>query len=136
GNAVLLHAEQGLGDTLQFVRYGKLIKERGGRLIVECQKALLPLLSRLEWIDQLVAQGEPLPSFSCYVPMLSAPGIAATNLENVPNSVPYLSADPELVEKWREPIRSLSGFKIGFAWQGNPDFKQDKFRSIPLQEFV
>lgn len=133
--SMLLHAEQGLGDTLQFVRYGKQIRERGGKLIVECQKALLPLLSRLDWIDQLVAQGETLPPFMCHVPMLSIPGVLGTNIDNIPGEIPYLTADPDLVEKWRESLSEIEGCKIGIAWQGNPDFKQDKFRSIPLSRF-
>ncbi len=133
--SLLLHAEQGLGDTIQFVRYGKQIREKGGKLIVECQKHLLPLLSRLEWIDQLVAQGESLPPFTCHVPMLSIPGVLGTTIDNIPAETPYLTADPDLVEKWGESLSVLDGLKIGIAWQGNPDFKQDQFRSIPLARF-
>lgn len=137
GKPILLHAEQGLGDTIQFMRYGKLIhQQKGGRVVIECQKALLPLLSRVPWIDQLVAQGEQLPAFTTHVPMMSLPGVFCTTMENIPDEIPYLSADPDLVEKWNSPIGDLPGLKVGIAWQGNPDFKQDKLRSIPLKEFA
>lgn len=134
--AILLHAEQGLGDTLQFIRYAKLVKERGGRVIVECQKALLPLLAQLDFIDQLVPQGGKIPAVALHTPMLSLPGVFETNYETIPREVPYLKADPGLHEKWEAPVANLPGKKVGIAWQGNPDFKQDKLRSIPLREFA
>lgn len=136
GQAVLLHAEQGLGDTLQFVRYAALVKQRGGKTVVACQKPLMPLLARMDSIDHLVAQGDKLPPFVSHVPLLSLPGVFETAVDDVPAEVPYLTADPDLVEKWREPITSLPGLKVGIAWQGNPDFKQDKFRSIALKHFA
>lgn len=136
GQSILLHAEQGLGDTLQFVRYAELVKKKGGKVIVECQKPLIPLLARLDSIDQLIPQGAKLPVCSVHMPMLSLPGIFQTSYHDIPNQVPYLTADPDLVEKWKEPVANLAGKKIGIAWQGNPDFKQDKLRSIPLSEFT
>jgi tetratricopeptide (TPR) repeat protein len=136
GNTILIHAEQGLGDTLQFVRYGKKLKEeKNATVVLECQKALLPILSRVGWIDRLIAQGEPLPAFHCHCPMLSLPGSFGTTLESMPSDCPYLEADPDLCEKWSERFKGENDLKVGIAWQGNPDFKQDKFRSIPLKHF-
>ncbi len=70
GRTILLHAEQGLGDTLQFVRYAPLVQQRGGRVILECQKPLLQILQRCPGIDQLVPGGSPLPAFDLYAPLL------------------------------------------------------------------
>lgn len=136
GQSILLHAEQGLGDTLQFIRYAKLVQQRGGKVIVECQKALIPLLAQLDCVDQLVPQGSTLPSFSRYCPLLSLPGVFATDYPSIPNEVPYLQADPGLVDEWGNRLESMPGIKVGIAWQGNPDFKQDKLRSIPLSFFA
>ncbi len=135
GEKILLHSEQGLGDTLQFVRYAELVKQRGGTTIVMCQKPLLPLLAGIAAIDQLVAVGEQVPPFSKHVPLLSLPAVFDTTVDNIPANVPYIEPDVDLLEKWREPIEQLAGLKVGIAWQGNPDFKQDKFRSIALEHF-
>ena len=91
GKTILLHAEQGFGDTIQFSRYAPLVKSRGGRVIVECQPSLVRLLSgRLE-IEQVIAQGEPLPPFDVRTPLLSLPGIFQTSLEKIPAETPYFS---------------------------------------------
>src|SRR5439155_18151332 len=80
GRTILLHAEQGLGDTLQFIRYAPLVKERGGWVVVACQKALLRLLARTPGVDQLVSYNEPFPPFDVYAPLLSLPRIFGTTL--------------------------------------------------------
>ena len=94
---ILLHAEQGLGDTIQFIRYAPLVNERGGRVVVECQRSLASVLSRCPGIDQIVPQGSPLPAFDLQAPLLSLPGIFGTTLSTVPGTVPYVFPDPELV---------------------------------------
>ncbi|HZY88696.1 MAG TPA: tetratricopeptide repeat protein [Gemmataceae bacterium] len=136
GRVILLWAEQGLGDTLHFIRYAPLVKERGGRVIVECQPALRRLLAGAVGVDQLVAQGEPLPPFDVQAPLLSLPGIFGTSLDAVPASVPYLQADAGRVEYWRQKLAGLSGLKVGIAWQGNPAFRGDRQRSVPLAHFA
>jgi hypothetical protein len=135
GRTILLHAEQGLGDTLLFVRYAKLVKQRGGKVVLACPKALLRLLADCPGVDQLVGQGAPLPPFDCHAPLLSLPGLFRTTPANVPADVPYLFASPSLVEHWRHELAAHSGFKIGIAWQGNPLFKGDRLRSFPLAHF-
>ena len=135
GSTILLHAEQGLGDTIQFVRYVHLVKERGGRVVVECQPPLLPLLADCPGIDQALAQGEPLPAFEVQAPLLSLPGILGTTLGSIPARVPYLRADPELAQSWRQKLEALDGFKVGIVWQGNPQVKGDRQRSIPLRYY-
>ncbi len=136
GRTILLHAEQGLGDTIQFLRYAPLVKQRGGRVLVECQPPLLRLASTCPDIDQLLPQGAPLPKFDVHSPLLSLPGILGTTVATIPNKVPYLHADPQLVEQWSRKLGTSSELKVGIAWQGSPTFAQDKQRSIPLREFA
>jgi tetratricopeptide (TPR) repeat protein len=134
GRTILLVAEQGLGDTLQFIRFAPLVKERGGTVTVVCQKPLLPLLETCPGIDRLVAQGGVLPDFEVYAPLMSLPRILGTTLENLPASVPYLHARPELVESWRRELRPLGRFLVGVAWQGSPGYALDRDRSFPLAQ--
>jgi tetratricopeptide (TPR) repeat protein len=136
GRTVLLHAEQGLGDTLQFIRYAGLVKARGGTVVVECPPALVPLLRPCPDIDQVVATGEALPPIDVQVPLLSLPRIFDTTPNTIPAAVPYLFADPELVERWRRDLAGLRAFKVGIAWQGSPTHLWDRQRSIPLEKFA
>jgi hypothetical protein len=133
---LLLHAEQGLGDTIQCIRYAPWVKQRAARVIVECQRPLFRLLSGFPGIDQLVAQGDALPQFDVQLPLLSLPGIHGTNGENVPARNPYLFAAAELVQRWRQRLSALEGVKIGISWQGNPKYASDRYRSIPLIQFA
>jgi tetratricopeptide (TPR) repeat protein len=135
GRTVLLYAEQGLGDTLQFVRYVPLVQGRGGRVLLECPPGLAPLLSRCPGIDTLVPQGAPLPPFDCHAPLLSLPRLFGTTLASVPATVPYLFADPERIERWR-PRLAGPGLRVGIGWQGNPKYRGDRHRSIPLARFA
>jgi len=132
GKTILLYAEQGLGDTLHFIRYAALVKERGGTVVVESQPALLRLLARSPGIDRLVAADAPLPPFDVYTPLLSLPLLFGTAAETVPAEVPYVFAEPALEQRWREELGILAGFKIGINWQGNPQHKKDRQRSFPL----
>ncbi len=136
GRTVLLHAEQGLGDTLQYVRYAPLVRARGGEVIVACPKALRPLLADSPQLGRLAVQGEELPPFDVYAPLLSLPARLGTTLATVPADVPYLHADPALVERWRRELEGIPGFKVGIVWQGNPDNRADRYRSIPLRHFA
>jgi tetratricopeptide (TPR) repeat protein len=135
GRTILLYAEQGVGDTLQFVRYAPLVKQRGGLVIVVCQEVLLGLLATCPGVDRLVVYGSTLPDFDTHAPLLSLPGIFGTTLPTVPADVPYLYADPELREHWRQVLGPMQAFKIGIAWQGNPGHPNDRQRSVPLVSF-
>jgi tetratricopeptide (TPR) repeat protein len=136
GKTILLHAEQGLGDTLHFVRYAPLVKERGGTVVVECQKSLLRLLARTPGVDRLAGAGEPLAPFDVHAPLLSLPAVFQTSQETIPGGVPYVFADPALEERWRAELGKLPGFKIGISWQGNPRHKRDRERSFALRELA
>jgi Flp pilus assembly protein TadD len=136
GRTILLHAEQGLGDTIQFVRYAPLVKARGGNVVLVCQPPLLRLLAQSPGVDQIVCQGDPLPPFDLHAPLLSLPRLFGTAAQSIPADVPYLRGDPVLVERWRQRLGPLPGLKVGIAWQGSSQFRLDHFRSVPLEGFA
>jgi tetratricopeptide (TPR) repeat protein len=135
GRTLLVHAEQGLGDTLHFIRYWPLVDRQGPQVIVAAQQALVPLLAA-SGVTNLVAIEQPLPPFDVHAPLLSLPYIFGTRLDSVPHDVPYLAAEPNRVEKWREHLRQYSGMKVGIVWQGRRQFRADHLRSIPLAAFA
>jgi len=135
---ILLHAEQGLGDTLQFCRYAPLMV-CGGRIILEVQPSLVRLLSRLPGVMQTVARGDRLPPFDLHCPLLSLPLAFSTTLDTIPATTPYLSADPALAAKWQERLVGLGGLRIGLVWAGEQGVNfaakaaDDRRRSIALK---
>jgi tetratricopeptide (TPR) repeat protein len=135
GQIVLLWAEQGLGDTMQFIRYAPLVRQRGGRVVVACRKPLLRLLAGRAGIDQLVDQEGELPAFDVYAPLMSLPRLLGTTLATVPAAVPYLHSDPGLVERWRAELGAARGLRVGIGWQGNPRHGADRRRSMSLAFF-
>jgi tetratricopeptide (TPR) repeat protein len=135
GRTILLHAEQGLGDTIQFARYAAMVAARGGRVVLGAHRVLLRLLSGLAGVERLIAFGDPLPDFDYHCPLMSLPGVFGTTVETIPATIPYLSAEGVFVEKWRSRI-GAADFKIGIAWQGAPHLKIDRGRSVPLACFV
>jgi Flp pilus assembly protein TadD/ADP-heptose:LPS heptosyltransferase len=135
GKSILMLAEQVLGDTLQLVRYAKLAKAQGAKVLVECQRPLASLLSRCPFIDEVVQQGEKKPKVDLHAPLMSLPVGFRTTLETVPAEVPYLTPDPSLVEEWRQIIPRDGRRRVGIAWQGNPTYAGDRHRSIPLAEY-
>jgi tetratricopeptide (TPR) repeat protein len=135
GRTVLLHAEQGMGDTIQFCRYAALVAERGGRVVLEAPRSMARLLTGLTGVDRLIAAGDPLPAFDLHCPLMSLPGLFGTTIERVPAPVPYLRAEAAAVARWRAWL-GPSGFKIGIAWQGNPAAAAERGRSAPLACFA
>jgi hypothetical protein len=129
GKTILLHAEQGFGDTIQFIRYAPLLASRGAKVTCEVQPELRSLLSQFDAID-VIAEGEPLPSFDLHCPLLSLPLAFGTEPETIPASVPYLAAPADRVAHWRD--RLPQGPRAGFVWSGSPSHKNDANRSIPL----
>ncbi len=130
GRTILVHCEQGLGDSLQFVRYLPMVAERGGRIVLECQPPLKRLLEAIPCVAFAVAQGEPLPPFDCHIPLLSLPRLFGTRLTTVPDSVPYLPA-----QAWSAKIPVLppgEGLRVGLVWGGS--HKPNPRRSIPLDQ--
>ncbi|HEV3142481.1 MAG TPA: DUF6165 family protein [Gemmataceae bacterium] len=136
GKTVLIHAEQGMGDTLQWIRYAPMLKTQGATVVVEVPDALVRLVSRAEGVDRAVPSSEALPPFDVHIPTGSLPGAFQTNLQTIPKNVPYLTAEPERVQFWHSQLANLPDFKIGIAWQGNPKQGGDRLRSIPLLHFA
>jgi len=136
GKTIVLVSEQGLGDTLQFIRYAQPLAELGARVIVECPAALHPILARTPGVSQWITPADPAPAADGCVPLLSMPHRMRTTLESIPASIPYIFVDEMRVEAWREEIRSYHKLRVGIAWQGNPHAPYDAERSIPLKHFA
>ncbi len=130
GKTILLTWEQGLGDTIMFVRYVPTLKARGARVLCQVQKPLHPLLRSLS--VELLERGQELPSHDVQSPLPSLP----YRLGDLEAPVPYLSADADLIEKWRPRIAELSGLRVGIAWQGDVGFQGDRHRSVPLRHYA
>jgi hypothetical protein len=135
GRTILLWTEQGLGDSIQFVRYAPLVAARGGRVLLHVPESLAALLAACPGVGRVVTEDEPLPDFDCHAPLMSLPLLLGTTLESIPAAVPYLSADPARIERWRRELDGVAGLKVGVAWQGNPAHKKDRQRSFPLTRF-
>jgi tetratricopeptide (TPR) repeat protein len=136
GKRILVQAEQGFGDTIQFVRYLPLVKERCGQVILEAPLALHPLLRSISAIDELIVpEPENVQKADTGVHLLSLPGIFQTTVKNIPLSVPYLQAPAGKMEQWRGRI-SRKGFTIGVAWSGNPVHPENPLRSCDLNYFI
>jgi hypothetical protein len=144
GRTILLHAEQGLGDTIQFIRYAAIVAQRGGRIVLTCHQPLIRLLSTLPSIDELVPLGYPTPNFDVYAPLMSLPGILGTTLETVPAAIPYLTPPAESNVRVISPgsdtakqqtQRSKPPLKVGIAWSGGHLYKKNQSRSCPLKHF-
>jgi tetratricopeptide (TPR) repeat protein len=134
GRTVLLWAEQGLGDAIQFARYAAPARARGGRVLLECPPPLHAVLAGCPGVDELVPEGEPLPAFDVQAPLMSLPGLFGTTVGNVPANVPYLEAEEARVKAWRSRLGGVVGLRVGIVWQGNPYFQWDHFRSFRLAE--
>jgi tetratricopeptide (TPR) repeat protein len=135
GRTLLLHAEQGFGDTIQFCRYVAGIA-LGGRVVLEVPRALVTLMSGLDGVDTIVAYGDALPHFDLHCPLLSLPLVAGTTLATIPATVPYLQAEPELVAAWRRRLEGLGGLRVGLVWGGNPRYPNDRWRSASLEHLA
>lgn len=129
GKTILIHAEQGQGDAIHFVRYAPMVRALGASVILECAKPLHRLFSTAAGVDRLVGPGEVLPAFDVHAPLLSLPRLLNAATEAVATS-PYLSADEVGAAGWRERLSGLAGRKIGLVWRGNPAHSDDRFRSV------
>jgi hypothetical protein len=135
GRTILIHSEQGFGDAIQFARYLPRVAARGGRVIFQCHEELADLFKGIAGAEQVVARGQPLPEFDLHLPLLSLPLIFQTNsLKSIPSQVPYLRADPEISQRWRQRVAPLEGgVKVGLVWSGRV---HPPGRSVELAAFA
>ncbi len=136
---ILVHDEQGLGDTLQFVRYLPEVKRRCGRVILETRRELIPLLAGNLAVDEIVARPDdeqaPGPAADRYVPLMSLPHLFGTTADTVPAEVPYIRPDPRRSSAWAERMEG-PGLKVGLVWAGRPEHQNDRNRSFRLDTFL
>ena len=130
GKTIVLHAEQGLGDTIQFCRYAPLLAARGARVVLEVQRPLVDLMKTLAGPAAVVARGDALPDFDLHCPLLSLPLAFKTDLNTIPAEVPYLHGS-SAVTTW-DTVLGITRPRIGLVWSGNPGHKRDSARSIPF----
>jgi Tfp pilus assembly protein PilF len=135
GNPILLHAEQGMGDSLQFLRFVPLVADRGGAVILDVPSPLRRLAETLPGRQRVVATGDPLPDFAWHCPLMSLPFAFQTNAQTIPAAVPYLRVPREAAIKAEQYPWPSEGLRVGIAWSGNPASREDQSRSIPLGHF-
>lgn len=136
GKTVLLHSEQGLGDTIQFCRYAQMVAGLGARVILEVPKPLIGLLRGLEGVTTLVEKGAALPAFDYHCPLLSLPLALKTNLATIPPAPNYLRYADDNRAKWAEKLGHKTRKRVGIVWSGNRENTNDYKRSIPLTQLL
>jgi tetratricopeptide (TPR) repeat protein len=133
---ILLHAEQGFGDTIQFCRYVPLVAEHGARVILEVQKPLHELMSTLAGAAQIISRGDPLPDFDIQCPLFSLPLALGTRLDCIPSTTPYLHAPTHALQHWNTRLGPRHRPRIGICWAGNSNVPHDLSRSIGLSPML
>lgn len=131
GRTIFLHAEQGYGDQIQFIRYISLVRERGGKAIVACPQELKRLFATISGVEQVLTTGDAIPEFDCYAPLMSLPYILGTTLDTIPNQVPYLH--PEALKRL---LRTGEGIKVGITWACKHTHWTYSQRSCQLSQFL
>jgi len=135
GRTLLLHDEQGFGDSIQFVRLAPQLRAGGGRLLLECHDAIATLMEQMGCFDQVIRKGQPLPPHDIQLPLMSLGTVLDVTLDTLSAEVPYLSAAPADIDRWRGRLGATDSLRIGIFWRGNPAHQEDIYRSIPLTNF-
>jgi tetratricopeptide (TPR) repeat protein len=136
GKTILLYAEQGLGDTIQFCRYVSLVSNLGAKVLLEVQAPLVKLLSSIDDYVNVIPKGGALPSFDYQCPLLSLPLVFHTNLETIPMPGKYIKADVKKVAHWQAKLGKKNKPRIGVVWSGSLDHSNDQNRSIPFTKLI
>jgi len=137
GRRVLIHAEQGFGDSIQFIRYARLLASRGAGVIVECPSSLATLLRGAPGVSEVIVTGDPLPIFDLHVPMLSLPMLFQTMPETIPREIPYLFPEKNRSESWAERLGGKSSrLRVGLAWAGRPQNARLRKRHLSLDRLL
>lgn len=136
GKRILIHAEQGFGDSFQFLRYIPLVAARGAEVVLVIQPSLESFAARIPGIAHLIPSGQPLPPCDVHCPLLSLPRALGTTLETIPATVPYFQPLTEKTAQWRPRLASLRGYRVGIVWAGRPTHGNDANRSMRLEQFA
>ncbi|WP_448205822.1 tetratricopeptide repeat protein [Azospirillum sp. sgz302134] len=136
GRTLLVHDEQGVGDTIMLARYAPLLQASGIRVFVECNTQLVRLLSAMPGVAGVVGRFDALPPHDVHVALASLPHRLGTMLYTIPANVPYLRPEPALAAAWAERLSGTRDLKVGLVWAGNPEFKADRIRSPRLKGFL
>ena len=135
GKTLFVYPEQGLGDTMQFVRYLPMVRQRNARVVFDVPLPMARLMRDLDGVDVMIKSGDPLPPFDCHIPLLELPRLLGTTLDTIPAGEAYLYADKDMVDTWGERLGPKEGFRIGLVWGGNPGHLNDRNRSIDPELF-
>jgi tetratricopeptide (TPR) repeat protein len=136
GKTILLHSEQGFGDTIQFCRYVPLVAARGARVILEVERPLHELMTDLAGAAEIISKGDPPPDCDFQCPLLSLPLAFGTRLETIPSAIPYLYAPVQALKNWQARLGPKVRPRIGLVWSGSPTHKNDHNRSISLRSLI
>ena len=136
GKTILLHWEQGLGDTIQFSRYVQEVANLGCKTILEVQKHLFELMKGIEGVDELIPNGADLPPFDFYCPLMSLPLALGTTLETIPSPISYIKSTDDKLAKWSDRLRPKSKPRVGIVWSGSSVHKNDHNRSIAVEQIL
>ena len=134
GKRILIYAEQGLGDTIHFIRYAPLLRTIGAYVIFECPEELEPLLEVSDLVDQIIFYNKKLPEFDFHTSLLDLPFLLRTREDNLPNLTPYLNVPNKITKKWQQKLNKIKGFNIGLNWRGNIKSPAERFRGLPPSE--
>jgi hypothetical protein len=136
GKTILLHSEQGFGDTIQFCRYVPLVAARGARVILEIERPLHEIMTNLAGATEVISKGDALPDFDFHCPLPSLPLAFGTRLETIPSATAYLRAPDQTLKNWQTRLGPKARPRIGLAWSGSPANKNDQNRSISLRSLL
>ncbi len=137
GRTLLIHDEQGFGDTLQFIRMVPWAKERSGaRLVLEISPEILPLAKRMPGFDEITTRGTLPPAFDVHCEMMSLPMVMGLTFDDLPGRMPYLAATPKHLAKWRKRLAGLPRPLVGLVWAGRPAHHNDGNRSMNLADLA
>jgi tetratricopeptide (TPR) repeat protein len=136
GKTIFLHAEQGLGDAIQFVRYASLAAGKGARVLLGVAPSLAPLVEGLKSVAKVTTQPPPSEDFDLHCPLLSLPLAFGTTLNTIPADVPYLEAPPQRVSHWSKRLGPRKAPRVGLTWSGRAEHKNDHNRSIALTKLL
>ena len=136
GKTLLVHAEEGHGDAIHFMRYLPEVAKRGGSVVLAVHRGLARLAGRIAGVSAVIQLDAPAPPFDLQCPLMSVPLVLGTTLESVPAEVPYLSVDDAVVDRWRLRLRAAAGLKVGLVWSGALKYVNNRRRAIPAERLA